>query len=127
MASRTDLSSISFDSQTAVVTGTTSGLGLGVSEELVKRNIGNLIMGVRDVRRGEQVKSDLLAMRSRGPKLVVHVLELQLGDYRSVVAFADQVKHLTLSLDILLLNAGLGGYDFRTTESGHEGIMQVNV
>ncbi|KAH6693668.1 hypothetical protein F5X68DRAFT_248043 [Plectosphaerella plurivora] len=122
-----DLSSVGFRGQTAIVTGTTNGLGLSVSEELIKRNIGTLIMGVRDVQKGEQVKADLLTLRSSGAKPTIHVVPLQMGDFNSVVAFAEKVQTLTSTLDILLLNAGLGGYDFRTTESGHEGIMQINV
>jgi NAD(P)-dependent dehydrogenase (short-subunit alcohol dehydrogenase family) len=50
-----------------------------------------------------------------------------MGDFNSVVAFAEKFRNLTSTLDILLLNAGLGGYDFGTTESGHESIMQVIV
>jgi NAD(P)-dependent dehydrogenase (short-subunit alcohol dehydrogenase family) len=33
------------------------------------------------------------------------------------------MKHL----DIIVLNAGIGGYDFNVSKSGHENIMQVNV
>jgi NAD(P)-dependent dehydrogenase (short-subunit alcohol dehydrogenase family) len=127
MAPSPDLSSVNFRNQTAIVTGTTNGLGLSVSEELVKRNIGTLIMGVRNVDKGEQVKADLLSLCPANQKPIIHVVPLQLGDFNSVVAFAEKVRNITLTLDILLLNAGLGGYDFRTTESGHESIMQINV
>lgn len=124
------LESVTFAGQTAVVTGTTNGLGKSISEELIKRNISTLIMGVRNIQKGEEVKAELLAMsalQTNKQKVVIHVLELQMGDFKSVVTFSDKVKALTSTVDVVLLNAGLGGFDFQTAESGHEAIMQVNV
>ncbi|KAJ9155295.1 NAD(P)-binding protein [Pleurostoma richardsiae] len=125
-----ELASLSFDGRTAIVTGTTNGLGQSISEELVKRHIGTLIMGVRNIKRGEEVKAELLAkpeLRATKSRVTIHVVELQMDDFRSVIAFADKVKDLTTTVDILLLNAGLGGFEFQTAKTGHERIMQVNV
>ncbi|CAL5870368.1 uncharacterized protein PFLUO_LOCUS4604 [Penicillium psychrofluorescens] len=130
MAILDDIASVSFRDQTAVITGTTNGLGLAISEELVRRQIATLIMGVRNIQKGEEVKAQLLAnptWHSRNPSVVIHVVELQMRDYESVIAFATEVKVLTQTVDLVLLNAGVGGLDFETTQSGHEKIMQVNV
>lgn len=127
---KNDLASITFKDQTAVVTGTTNGLGLAMSEELIRRGVGTLIMGVRNVRRAEEIKQELLAkpqLRAANPDVAIHVVQLQMDDYKSSLAFVDQVRKLTTTIDIVLLNAGLGGLDFELAKSGHEKMMQVNV
>ncbi|KAG5659125.1 hypothetical protein KAF25_000327 [Fusarium avenaceum] len=116
--------SIRFDGQTVLVTGTTNGLGRSTSFELVKRGVETLIMGVRNVSQGEALKIELLAL---APQATVHVVELQLDDFSSVVAFSNRVASLTSGIDVAVLNAGVGGYDFKLTKSGHENIMQINV
>ncbi|KAM0235128.1 hypothetical protein ACHAPO_005923 [Fusarium lateritium] len=113
-----------FDGQTVLVTGTTNGLGRSTSFELVKRGVETLIMGVRNVSQGEALKTELLALASQ---VTVYVVELQLDDFSSVVAFSNHVESLTSGLDVVVLNAGVGGYDFKFSKSGHENIMQVNV
>ncbi|CAJ0555393.1 Ff.00g054580.m01.CDS01 [Fusarium sp. VM40] len=116
--------SLRFDGQTILVTGTTNGLGRSTSFELVKRGVETLIMGVRNVSQGEALKRELLAL---APQVTVHVVELQLDDFVSVVAFSNHVASLTSGLDVAVLNAGVGGYDFKLSKSGHENIIQVNV
>jgi NAD(P)-dependent dehydrogenase (short-subunit alcohol dehydrogenase family) len=113
-----------FDGQTVLITGTTNGLGRSASIELVKRGVKTLIMGVRNVSQGENLKSELLSLQ---PQVSVHIIELQLDDFKSVVAFSNQVASVTDELDIAILNAGVGGYDFKISKSGHENTMQVNV
>jgi NAD(P)-dependent dehydrogenase (short-subunit alcohol dehydrogenase family) len=124
MANTTALSALKFDGKIALVTGTTNGLGRAVSIEIVKRNVNTLIMGVRNVQQGEILKTELLALN---PDVTIHVVSLQMDDFDSVIKFADQVAALTQLLDLSILNAGVGGYEYNTSKSGHEGIMQVNV
>jgi NAD(P)-dependent dehydrogenase (short-subunit alcohol dehydrogenase family) len=57
----------------------------------------------------------------------IYIIELQVDDYNSVMAFCNQVNSIMKHLDIVVLNAGIGGYDFDVSKSGHENIMQVNV
>ena len=116
---------LNFSGKTVVVTGTTNGLGLATSEELVRRSVDTLIMGVRNVKAGEQLKSRL----STEPhcKSTIHVLPLEMASFKSVVAFADEAKKISPTIDIVVLNAGLGGMSFELTEDGHEKIVQVNV
>lgn len=124
------MASIKFKDQTAVVTGTTNGLGLAMSEEFIRRGVSTLIMGVRNVARAKEIKQELLAnpdLRAANPDFVIHIVELHMDDYSSSLAFVDQVKKLTTTVDILLLNAGLGGLNFELAKSGHEKMMQVNV
>ena len=121
-----DLPALDFSGQTAIVTGTTHGLGLAVSKELILRNLSTLIMGVRDVKKGEEIKSRLLAgVNTRGA--TIHVLRIDLEDYQSAIDFSDQVKRLTTTVDIVILNAGVGGLNFEITKSGHEKMIQVNL
>jgi NAD(P)-dependent dehydrogenase (short-subunit alcohol dehydrogenase family) len=117
-------SSVRFDGQTILVTGTTNGLGRSTSIELVKRGVKTLVMGVRNVSQGEVLKAELLSLNDQ---VTIHVLELHLDRFGSVVAFCGHVASVTDELDVAVLNAGVGGYDFRVSESGHENIMQVNV
>ena len=130
MATSMNIASVDFSGQTALVTGTTNGLGRAISEELVKRKVSTLIMGVRNIQRGEEVKAALLAkpeLRAVNPGVMIHVLELEMGDYKSDVAFVDKVRKVAQAIDIVLLNAGLGSFEFKTTKTGHEETMQVNV
>src|SRR5262249_2981405 len=128
--SKFELPSLDFSSQTALVTGTTAGLGLAVSKELLRLKISRLIMGVRSVTKGEALKRELLSdatILSPNPDARIDVLELNMEDYTSVVAFTGKVRELTTSIDIVILNAGTGGINFDITTSGHERIIQVNV
>jgi short-subunit dehydrogenase len=43
------------------------------------------------------------------------------------MAFCNQVNSIMKYLDIVVLNAGIGGYDFNVSKSGHKNIMQVNI
>lgn len=125
-----ELPPLDFGGQTAIITGTTNGLGLTASEELLRRRLSRLIMGVRTVSRGEEVKRQLLSdesIRAANPGAQIDVLELNLEDYSSVVAFADKVRSLTQTLDIAVLNAGMGTVYFEMSRSGHEKQMQVNL
>jgi len=123
--------SLDFSGQTAVVTGTTNGLGLAVSKQLLQQHkLGTLIMGVRNVTRGEETKTQLLAdAKTTNPKAVVHVVRLDMEDYNNCITFSDEVKKLTADsgLDMVLLNAGMGITKYETAVTGHEKTLQVNV
>lgn len=120
------LPALDFSGQTALVTGTTNGLGLATCEELLRAHLGTLIMGVRDVQRGEALKTRLLAQPGN-KSATMHVLDLQMEDYKSVATFSTQVKELVRALDIVVLNAGTGSLRFEIGSSGHEKMIQVNL
>lgn len=121
-----NLSPLRLRGQTALITGTTHGLGLAAAEALVNYDLSTLIMGVRDTKLGQALKTRLLA-GATDLQPTIHVVELEMKDYQSVASFSEEVKKLTPVLDIVILNAGTGGLKFEVMKTGHEKTMQVNV
>ncbi|RFU25702.1 hypothetical protein B7463_g10630, partial [Scytalidium lignicola] len=116
--------------KTVLVTGTANGLGTAVSKELLSRKADRLIMGVRSLSRGEELKTRLLSdpqIKAANPHAKVDVLHLEMEDFKSVVAFANRGKEITLVLDVAIMNAGVGGLDWSVSISGHEKMFQVNL
>lgn len=58
---------------------------------------------------------------------MIYVFELYFDRFGSVVVFCGYVVLVIDELDVVVLNVGVGGYDFRVLELGYENIMQVNV
>lgn len=114
-------------SQTIIVTGATGGIGFETSLQLLRHRASNLILAVRDLDKGETARTRLLEdpeIRRVNASAVVEVFQLDLRDFKSVVAFADQVMHNVERLDVLLLNAGINLARFEKTKDEHE--MLVN-
>jgi NAD(P)-dependent dehydrogenase (short-subunit alcohol dehydrogenase family) len=116
---------LNFKGKTVVITGTTNGIGLAAAEELVHRHAATMIMGVRNVAAGEELKMRLCAQP--GCQTTIHVIKLEQAELQSVVAFANAVTMITSTVDIAVLNAGIGGMKFELTKDGHEKIIQVNL
>lgn len=109
--------------KTAIVTGGNSGVGLEAARHLLDLG-SNVILAVRDVFKGQAAAEDL----ARGRILTsgtIEVWQLDLADYKSIVAFAERAKTLN-QLDIVLLNAGV----IKATETfnamGYEESFQTN-
>lgn len=116
-------SSISLQGQTAIVTGSNSGLGLAAVGVLLEYHVSHIIMAVRTVEKGEKVAAPL---RKAHPKAKIEVWQLDMLSYESVQAFAAKCSTLP-RLDKVLLNAGSLMADFETNKStGHESTIQVN-
>jgi NAD(P)-dependent dehydrogenase (short-subunit alcohol dehydrogenase family) len=116
-------SHIDLTGQTIVVTGATGGLGYETSRQLLQLKASTLVLGVRNLDKGIAARTRLLEdneVRRVNPNAVVKVLQLNLVDFKSVVAFADQVVAETKRLDALLLNAGINLARFEMTRDGHE-------
>jgi len=113
--------------KTAVVTGASAGLGLETSRQLIDLGVAILVLAVRNTSKGDLVKKNILD-DTVSCKTDIRVMQLDLEDPRSVVSFAAQARAELPSLDILILNAGLG-YDpkFELSPAGHERLLQVNV
>ena len=80
--------------------------------------------------RGEAAAKHLLAdpiVRSRTPLPSVRVMHLDLSNYASTVSFADSVLASIPTLDLLVLNAGLGLAYWSVSLDGHEMVLQVNL
>lgn len=125
------LNAVDFSGKTILVTGTTNGLGKAVSEQILVRKVDRLIMGVRNVARGEALKAKLLsdsAVAAANPTVKIDVFELEMEDYKSVQAFATRVQETTPTLDVAIMNASVGGVEYSTAKAtDHEKMLQVNV
>ncbi|KAF7555010.1 hypothetical protein G7Z17_g2481 [Cylindrodendrum hubeiense] len=111
------------DGKVAIVTGSTSGLGLEASHQLLSFGLSGLIMAVRSTEKGERVASQL---RTQYPKANIEVWSLEMESYDSIQAFARRAE-LSSRLDIAILNAGTQIADFTiVSTTGHEKLVQVN-
>ncbi|GLZ11600.1 hypothetical protein Acsp04_18350 [Actinomadura sp. NBRC 104425] len=83
--------------RTALITGSSSGLGLVVADRLARRG-ASVIMAVRDTDKGERVRAGL-----QGD---LEVRQVDLSDLDSVRRFADRMHADGRRIDVLLNNAG---------------------
>ncbi|KAF8195619.1 hypothetical protein K438DRAFT_1906324 [Mycena galopus ATCC 62051] len=123
--------SLSFAGKCAIVTGVANGgLGLAAALHLVHHNISTLILAVRNTKAGEGAKADLLAdpiAQKRATQPTILVYELDLARPSSVAAFASKIRTEIPTLNILLLNAGIGALDWKLApETKNELQFQVN-
>lgn len=114
---------LSLASQTVLVTGATSGVGLEAARQLAQLGPRLLILGVRNASKAEQIKSELERDTSN---LTVQVAELDLESLSSVDRFVDELSANSIRLDLALLNAGFFAHDDRITDDGYSPLFQVN-
>jgi NAD(P)-dependent dehydrogenase (short-subunit alcohol dehydrogenase family) len=110
------------DGKTALVTGSTDGVGRVVAEQLGKMGARVLVHG-RDQTRGEKVVRDIRAGGGTADFLAADLASL--ADVRRL---ADAVRASMDRLDILINNAGIGsaGAARQTSADGHELRFAVN-
>lgn len=113
---------LSLESYTILVTGATSGVGLEASRQFLQLR-ARLILGVRNVGKGEQVKHALLQDVPGG---TVDVLELDLQSFKSVEDFMVALGKLVDSVDIAVMNAGLFTRTEQLTPDGYHMLLQVS-
>jgi NAD(P)-dependent dehydrogenase (short-subunit alcohol dehydrogenase family) len=107
-----------------IVTGGNTGLGLELGRHLLRLGVKRLIIAVRDVKKGNAARSDLLRS-TRRDDTAAEVWYLDMDSYDSVRKFADRVNELP-RLDGVCANAGLATTQFRRSE-GIEKTLNVNV
>lgn len=110
-----------YGSETAIVTGANRGIGLGFTEELLKRNY-YVIATYRDEARSDALK----VLKNRYPE-TLSLYQLDVTDLDGIQKFASIVK----KLDLLILNAGVKGYPHGTqlpdsTEAHLRKALEVN-
>jgi NAD(P)-dependent dehydrogenase (short-subunit alcohol dehydrogenase family) len=110
--------------QTIIVTGSNQGLGFEASRHLLRLGVTKLIMAVRDLKKGEAAKQELLHSTGREENSI-EVWLLDMDSYASVKAFASRAEALP-RLDALLANAGLATNTFSVSEED-ERTITVNV
>jgi NAD(P)-dependent dehydrogenase (short-subunit alcohol dehydrogenase family) len=89
--------------KTAIVTGASSGLGVETVRALATAG-ARVIMPVRSQGAGEAAAAELRAATKNN---AIEIADLDLGNYRSVRAFADSFVKRGLPLDLLINNAGI--------------------
>ena len=117
-------SDIRLNGTTALVTGTTSGIGLETCRSLLSHGVAQLIMSARAQNKGEDVAAGL---RLQYPRADIQVWELEMESYDSVIAFAERAFKDLKRLDIVILNAGTLQDDvYQAAYTKHEIMFQVN-
>ncbi|MFN4143063.1 SDR family oxidoreductase [Aestuariivirga sp.] len=118
------LSHLSMDGKTAVVTGSTQGLGEAIAHLFAERGIANLVITGRNAGRGAKVKA---ALEAKKVKTVFVEADLsKMADVRKVIAACDSSFG---RIDALVNAAALTdrGSIWDTTEERYDEIFDVNV
>jgi NAD(P)-dependent dehydrogenase (short-subunit alcohol dehydrogenase family) len=106
--------------KTCLVTGANSGLGYAVAVQLAERG-GNVIMAQRRLISESEKKA-----RAESKSQHIHGHQLDLSDIGSIHQFVDHLESEKISLDIIILNAGVALPKARKTQSGLEEMFLVN-
>jgi NAD(P)-dependent dehydrogenase (short-subunit alcohol dehydrogenase family) len=112
------------DGKTAVVTGSTQGLGETIAHLFAERGVANMVITGRNAERGQKVKA---ALEAKGVKTVFVQADLSnMGDVRKVIAACDAAFG---KVDALVNAAALTdrGSIWDTTEARYDEIFDVNV
>src|SRR5581483_7326059 len=88
-------------SSTAVVTGASSGIGMEIARELVRRGHGVTLVA----RRADRLEE--LAEELRGQRVRAEVMAADLSDRAARSELLGRIEGLGLTADILINNAGL--------------------
>jgi NAD(P)-dependent dehydrogenase (short-subunit alcohol dehydrogenase family) len=107
--------------KTAIVTGANSGMGLATVKALAEAG-AHVIMLCRSSERGKEALEKLKAQGDYSLDLIL----CDLGDYSSIMAFAEEVKKKYDHLDILVNNAGFIALDRQETKEGMERQFGIN-
>ncbi|KAF7356328.1 hypothetical protein MVEN_00965100 [Mycena venus] len=110
--------------RTYLVTGSNTGLGLALAIHLARLNPAQLILVVRDLKKGEAAKQTIVA--ETGYKGSIEVWELDMASFESVKKFAERANTSLKRLDGAVLNAGINSVKWAVTADGWEKILQVN-
>ena len=118
------LKNLSMEGKTAVVTGSTQGLGETIAHLFADRGVANMVVTGRNAERGAKVKA---ALEAKGVKTVFVQADLSnMGDVRKVIAACDAAFG---KVDALVNAAALTdrGSIWDTTEARYDEIFDVNV
>ena len=114
-----------YTSQTVIITGSNTGLGLEAARHIVRLGASTVILAVRDTSKGATAQHSIEASTQRTG--VVRVWELDASRFSSVRAFAARANAELKRIDALVLNAGLVATTYALSPDGWESNLQVNV
>ncbi|KAI0435916.1 short-chain dehydrogenase/reductase-like protein [Xylaria telfairii] len=112
-----------FTGRVVIVTGANSGIGRAAAQHFVHLNARKVILGCRDLEKGERAKDDI--ERAEGRNDVLEVWRVDLGSFDSVKEFCSRAADLD-RLDVVVENAGLLAFRHELFE-GYERQTTVNV
>ncbi|KAI0126690.1 hypothetical protein BJ170DRAFT_629600 [Xylariales sp. AK1849] len=110
--------------KTCIVTGSNIGVGLETAKHLVRASAARVILAVRNVKVGEEAKSEI--DNATGRKGVAEVWHLDLASYTSVQAFAKRAATELERIDCLVENAAIA-LDQWTLSEAMETSATVNI
>ncbi|KAL2046859.1 hypothetical protein N7G274_000877 [Stereocaulon virgatum] len=113
----------SFERKTVLITGSNTGLGFYAAQHFARLGAEHLILGVRNISKGEAARKKLMK-RANGTR--IDVLALDMDNYTSVTRFVGRLKTEYPRIDIAVLNAGIYNMQYRTSTQGWEETLQVN-
>ncbi|KAK2595855.1 hypothetical protein N8I77_013647 [Diaporthe amygdali] len=112
--------------QTAVITGSNTGVGFHTARQLLDLGLTRLILAVRNQDKGNAAAARLYEAYELAEGTAIEVWPLDLSSYESVMAFAQRARSLN-RLDIVNLNAGIGpAKRVFNANTGHDEVIQVN-
>lgn len=109
--------------QTIIVTGANVGLGLEAARHFTRLNARKVVLGVRNLEKGEAAKKSIEETTKR--KGVVEVWQLDLTSYESTKQFVKRAEALE-RLDTVVENAGIATAEYRVAED-NEATITTNV
>ncbi|KAJ7945082.1 short-chain dehydrogenase TIC 32, chloroplastic-like [Quillaja saponaria] len=110
---------------TAVITGTTSGIGTETARVLAKRG-ARLILPARNLKAAEDTKSRIISECPINYHSDVLVMALDLSSLNSIRNFVAEFESLDLPLNLLINNAGKFTHEHAITEDGIEMTFATN-
>ena len=108
------------NNKTIVVSGSTGGLGKQVCEMLASLN-ANLILLDRNLNKSNEFREKLLSINS---SINVECKKVDWSDFESVKLVTEELK--SVSIDVLLLNAGAYKIPRSITSLGYDNVFQIN-
>lgn len=112
----------SLDCKVAIVTGSSSGIGINTAYELLKSG-ATVIFACRDE---EKTKKVINAIKDEKQRKKAYFLRLDLSSFNSVINFANEFKKKFDRLDLLVNNAACQSKSFIITEDKIEKTIQTN-
>ena len=88
--------------KTALVTGSSSGIGLGIAKSLLQRGYKVVIHGIETALELEPLVKELQAIGE-----VVGYFQVDMGDAEAIEKFCNHLKTAKINIDILVNNAGI--------------------
>lgn len=117
-------STTDLNGQTAIISGSNTGLGLEAARQLLELGLSHLILAVRDDTKGHAAKAQL-SQTTKNKSSSIEVWQLDMSSYDSIQSFAKQCSTLP-RIDFIILNAGVQNYEYKTSTYNNELTVQVN-